>query len=140
MCTCAASGGSHSTIGTEAGDITKGLNKKNATMYLNLSHTGDDSYNEYLVMHEFGHALGLGHEHQRVFFWNNIGKFFRKDVVEKKYGQAYLRSYKDKEFQAYYRSNIASYEDQTGEKSEYDPDSIMHYYPYVRQKVSHVSI
>ena len=28
-------------------------------------------------MHEFGHALGLGHKHQRAVFWNNIGQFFR---------------------------------------------------------------
>ena len=138
MCTCAAIGGSKSEVGTEAKYVTEGSKEENATMHLNLSYAGD-RYNEHLVMHEFGHALGLGHEHQRVFFWNNIGKFFRKDVVEKEYGQAY-KDVVEKEFQAYYRSNIASYEDQTGEKSEYDPDSIMHYYPYVRQKVSHVSI
>ena len=42
-------------------------------MWLDL-HTGGvgDDYKKYIVIHEFGHTLGLGHEHQRSDFWNLI--------------------------------------------------------------------
>ena len=51
-----ASGGNRSYIGTTA-------QGKNPSMWLNLG-VDDSNYKKYVVRHEFGHALGLGHEHQ----------------------------------------------------------------------------
>ena len=50
--------GSRSHIGTTARDY-----EGDATIWLNLS-APHDGYREYIVLHEFGHVLGLGHEHQ----------------------------------------------------------------------------
>lgn len=36
---------------------------KGITMTLVL-YEGEVNYNSYIIMHEFGHALGLGHDHQ----------------------------------------------------------------------------
>ena len=36
-----------------------------------------------LVIHEFGHALGLEHEHQRSDFWDTVGRYFdRKEMMK----------------------------------------------------------
>jgi hypothetical protein len=50
-------------------------------MWLDLG-AGDNSHKQHLVIHEFGHALGLGHEHQRPDFWELIGPFIDKKKVE----------------------------------------------------------
>ena len=114
MLQIAASGGCSSQVGTNALDVTKGDKEENATMFLNLS--GDDRRKEHLVMHEFGHALGLGHEHQRAVFWDNIKKFCQPDVVK-----AFL--------EGPLQSDIATLGNTPGTRSkEYDPDSIMHYW------------
>ena len=123
----AASGGCSSEVGTKALDITKGDKEENATMFLNLS--GNDRHKEHLVMHEFGHALGLGHEHQRAVFWDNIGKFFKKDVVEK-----FFNSFTS------FQTDGASLGNTPGIRSEkYDPHSIMHYW-YVSVPTSYYSV
>ncbi len=84
-------------------------------MFLNLSCV--DRHKEHLVMHEFGHALGLGHEHQRKVF-GNVLKFFH-DYALKNY------------FKGQYSRDVATaYPDDDDHEtcSEYDPDSIMHYW------------
>lgn len=43
-------------------------------MYLNLS-SGGNALKKHVVIHEFGHALGLIHEHQRPNIWVKIQKY-----------------------------------------------------------------
>ena len=42
-------------------------------MCLNLSGD-DDDYRQFVVVHEFGHALGLGHEHQTSHLANALDR------------------------------------------------------------------
>ena len=52
-------GDSRSTVGTDAMNTPH----REPTTWLDLGR-GHDEYKRYLVLHEFGHVLGLGHEHQ----------------------------------------------------------------------------
>ena len=75
---------------------------------------GQKTYNRHIVIHEFGHVLGLEHEHQRSVFWDVAGKFL--DVKK-------MRQTLGKRTDDYLRVK------QCGEGTiEYDPDSIMHYW------------
>ncbi len=89
------------------------------TMILSLKGL-DPKMQKFLVMHEFGHALGLFHEHQRSDFWKvansllDVRKMkndprmknvkFDRDILEKQPQDAMVMT------------------------PEYDPDSIMHYW------------
>ena len=42
-------------------------------MWLNLSTTWCNDYHEYTVLHDFGHVLGLGHEHQMSHLAEALG-------------------------------------------------------------------
>ena len=52
------------------------------TMQLSLRGY-DPTLQESIVVHEFGHALGLEHEHQRSDFWNTIGEHLDKEKMMK---------------------------------------------------------
>ena len=84
-------------------------------MWLDLSEGG--AYQEHVVVHEFGHTLGLEHEHQRSDFWEKVGPYLNieqmKEDIEKLGGK-----YKD------YKSKATT----LSRKSVYDPDSVMHYW------------
>ena len=85
-------------------------------MWLDLSE-GDDHHKQHLVVHEFGHALGLGHEHQRPDFWKLIGPFIDKKMVENDMDTLSCDWKMDKHLEV-----------KKGKATSYDSDSVMHYW------------
>ena len=83
------------------------------TMWLDLS-SGRDDYQQHVVVHEFGHALGLEHEHQRSDFWKKVKPFINLDLMK----DNLQGRYKD------YTEPAAPVQFTL---TEYDPDSVMHY-------------
>ena len=82
------------------------------------SRTSDTEFRR-TTLHEFGHALGLSHEHQHPLVdinWN-------KPAVYNYYGrtQDWSRSDVDQNIFSKYNTSFTNYTD-------YDPQSIMHYY------------
>ena len=83
-------------------------------MWLDLSGK-DDNYNEYLVVHEFGHALGLGHEHQRSDFRACVIPFLDETKMHESLGGRY------NDWDTDGKLDVRS-------ATEYDPESVMHYW------------
>ena len=113
-------------------------------MHLDLGN-GHDDFKRYLVLHEFGHVLGLGHEHQSP----RAPDFIDGEVVIKELTEKYKEALKKEGF----KENLKKYchlsemsdeemadkmakekfqqdfgQQHEGEASQYDPDSIMHYW------------
>ena len=85
-------------------------------------HTGgiSNNYKRHVVIHEFGHALGLGHEHQRSNFWESIKKYTDVQKMKEALGVT------DDQFKVAWE---ADHKSESGyHTEEYDPDSIMHYW------------
>lgn len=64
-------GGSWSKLGIEAQQV----DKKKHTMELNLNSCVGDHKKKYTILHEFGHVLGLVHEHQHPRYLEVMDKF-----------------------------------------------------------------
>ena len=99
---------------------------KQPTMMLSLGgHTAD--HQESLVIHQFGHALGLVHEHQRSDFWDVVGRHL--DIEQMKMDPIVNPSQTPEDGERMFRKNwgVVNREQSVNSLSEYDPDSIMHY-------------
>ena len=88
------------------------------TMWLDLSYC-DDDYHEYTVVHEFGHALGLGHEHQMKTI---------ATAIDKKKTIAFLEEIREPNVTARFKRDYKCYsKDVPKEGVEFDPLSVMCY-------------
>ena len=96
-------------------------------MLLNLSDAHSDAEKRSLVIHEFGHALGLGHEHQRSDFWKIVGRYFDMRQIESENDVGPVRKSRSSLMIATFSKNYFEELNGLSEFSPYDPDSIMHY-------------
>ena len=70
-------GGSWSKLGIEANDVKEG----EPTMVLDLKDCRDDYHVKSTILHEFGHAYGLAHEHQHPDYMSKMEKFISIDAT-----------------------------------------------------------
>ena len=97
-----------------------------------LNYLGDiypKSYVKHQVINQFGHALGLENEHQRSDFWDVVREFIDIDKMKLDPRFSGLKTKEVKE--KYFRSDYLEKKIPKGSvvyKSEYDSQSIMHYW------------
>ena len=106
-------GRSYSAIGVDA----EGIDESEPTMTLGLIK-GRHDYNTHIVVHEFGHALGMEHEHQRSKFWSIAKDFIDEEKMRSDPELADCDIDRD-----YLEQKLPG----TG-SPRYDPDSVMHYW------------
>ena len=106
-------------------DAEKVAGYKEPTMVLSLKGFSKVQQRS-MVIHEFGHALGLEHEHQCSDFWDTVEEYFDQDKMIKD-PQApkphWSESVSGSEREWF---NKVSNPLLAGD-GEYDPNSIMHY-------------
>ena len=97
--------------------------KSKPTMNLDLKDSRfDPDTQKFLVVHEFGHALGLEHEHQRSGFWKVASKFV--DTAKMKTDPSMQKV----DFAKDWGVSESEVVPQSGQCSNYDPQSVMHYW------------
>lgn len=104
---------------SQIGRVALKVPKAEPTMNLMVRDTTRDDELQRVVLHEFGHALGLMHEHRQPgnpIIWN-------KPVVRKFYSGA-PNYWNDEQIE---EQVFKPYNSSTAISNGYDPDSIMHY-------------
>ena len=108
-------GGSWSALGSEA----EGVTVDKPTMVLSFHDKKDDHQIRATIVHEFGHVLGLGHEHQHPSYWKVIKDFVNTESMRKS-----LKLNRNDFNMQWVNTTLRS------SNTPYDEDSVMHY-PYV---------
>ena len=105
-----------SYVGTEAKNY-----EMEDTMVLNLSRN-DDDFRQYVVVHTFGHALGLGHMHQSSYLVKALDEHLTIEWLQEESGLSLEDAVK--KFNADFKSYAGEC---TTEMGYFDASSVMCY-------------